>query len=216
MDLTELFKLYIVAQKYLIDRLQDRIIDVVYAKLETDDDVVATIVLDSAGAFHEFKASMPSFSPLYKLVLRSLAVSMLQPLGTIPGPRNFYQRYVSGDRAGADGWKGKPHQTEAVLAEIPDELLRPFLQEMLQIKMLRVKMPYANTMGCHQTFRELVGPSHDFYVTAPMQSPANLTKPDSPIGRPAFRNITTYSKEEVAGWANEDEAEWSERDEAYM
>lgn len=62
MGLIGLFQLYIVAQKYPIDRLQDEIVDITYAKLETDADIWAAIGLDSE-AFHELKASMPSLCP---------------------------------------------------------------------------------------------------------------------------------------------------------
>lgn len=154
MSLTKLFQLYIVAEKHSSDGLQNKIVDMVYTKLQTDADVLATIGLDSE-AFHEFKINMPSSSLLYKLILRSMAVLMLLPPGTIAEAD-----HEDGDfcpTAGERTWQ--PHQLGGFLEKVPDELLRPFLGEILHVKTLSRR-----ARNC-KTFGDLVGPRAEFFMT---------------------------------------------------
>lgn len=153
LSMTTIIKLYVLAQKYLVIGIQDAIISYLHHKLQREYNTWSTIG-DDKEAFDYFLAEVPETSHLYRLFVRSMAFSMLQPTDM-----HSHRHYIGDpDSDGVvfdcNGPSSSKEQVDNWLGAAPDEMCRSVLEVVLTVK----------TLGCCMSFEEVVGIMSDFLL----------------------------------------------------
>lgn len=161
-----LLKLYVFADKYCIDKLQETIITIVYSRFQWNKDTFDTVSSDEK-FMRYLDDYMPEGAPMYKLITRALAFQMVMRAGTtIEFSRNVIANLEMSElalhhRASKEKRDGgvvaskpgaKRDATGKAVEAIPEAILRSIVTEFFAIETSSFVLGFSDCVGQRDTY----------------------------------------------------------------